>query len=763
MQPLPVYLSIDVGTGSARAALFDELGRCLARADAPFPTHNPKPDYFEQSTVQILKAVASSTRQVLETLSQNATTSVSTAGTVLTRSLQTLGASERAELGPAVPQPTGHGNEQRPAWQLCGIGVDATCSLALVSAEQAAFFRNCYSDECASPEGLWSCVPGGVALDVEHNDDDGGTLPQAVWDIIVWMDHRAEAEAAEMNADTAECTQDVLRFYGGSLSPESEPPKLLWLLRHRPELFLRCTAVMDLSDFIVFALTGNLEARGLCPLAAKWAYRTDEMRWDTSFYQRWGLGDLFTRGCFGREIRLPGQRVHGIGDSVGLSKIAAFLLFGSPTSDVTSRASNCTLTARGEPVDGGAAAQLVWDYREVVVAAGMVDAHAGAVGAYSMRIPARGERSDWWIQPTGMKEAPPALSAGTRPMSAACTPTGHACTTANTQAMHVLDEHGLNITQCATGSIVDDRSNISNETAPSLMTIDLTGARVTSVGTAAAAAAAAAMAPFDWCQRIALIAGTSTCHMVCSREPVFVRGVWGPHRTAVLPDLWLNEGGQSVTGRLLDYLVESHAHALGFGNTPLAVVHARLCQLGKHQMKRAAGIHVYPDFHGNRSLLADPRMSGAIVGLRLDTFANEEAFAALYLATVQSLGYGTRQIIERLNEAGHDIRVILLCGGMLKNELFVQSLADTCQLPVVFAERPFDVMLLGGAICARCAHLEGDLLQVIEAMNGGPDQLFYRLDPDPKWRMYHEAKYRIFQRMQQEQIAYRAAMMNVWT
>ena len=44
-----------------------------------------------------------------------------------------------------------------------------------------------------------------------------------------------------------------------------------------------------------------------------------------------------------------------------------------------------------------------------------------------------------------------------------------------------------------------------------------------------------------------------------SSSAKFVAGVWGPYYSVLLPDLWLNEGGQSATGKLLDHIVEQHA------------------------------------------------------------------------------------------------------------------------------------------------------------------------------------------------------------
>lgn len=45
--------------------------------------------------------------------------------------------------------------------------------------------------------------------------------------------------------------------------------------------------------------------------------------------------------------------------------------------------------------------------------------------------------------------------------------------------------------------------------------------------------------------------------------------------------------------------------------------------------------HVWPDFHGNRSPLADPTMKGMVTGLTINS--SEENLALLYLATLQGL------------------------------------------------------------------------------------------------------------------------------
>lgn len=69
--------------------------------------------------------------------------------------------------------------------------------------------------------------------------------------IILWMDHRAAAEAATIN-DTE---HPILDFVGGKVSLEMECPKLLWLKNHLPETWFRIGKAFDLPDFLTWKAT----------------------------------------------------------------------------------------------------------------------------------------------------------------------------------------------------------------------------------------------------------------------------------------------------------------------------------------------------------------------------------------------------------------------------------------------------------------------------------------------------------------------------
>ena len=132
--------------------------------------------------------------------------------------------------------------------------------------------------------------------------------------------------------------------------------------------------------------------------------------------------------------------------------------------------------------------------------------------------------------------------------------------------------------------------------------------------------------------------------MLLADSPKLTPGVWGPFYSALFPGLWLMEGGQSSTGGLLDHVITSHPSYTGLvslaseaGSSVFQVLDQRLDTLsrsdGGHVARLTRDLHVWPDYHGNRSPLADPSIKGAVVGLTLQSDLN--SLALYYLATVQ--------------------------------------------------------------------------------------------------------------------------------
>ena len=110
---------------------------------------------------------------------------------------------------------------------IAGIGFDATCSLVLLGEGDMPV--------TVSPTG------------------------KAEQNVIVWMDHRAVDQARRINATK----HDVRKYVGGTISPEMQTPKLLWLAENLPKSFASAKRFLDLPDFLSYRATGN-DVRSLC-------------------------------------------------------------------------------------------------------------------------------------------------------------------------------------------------------------------------------------------------------------------------------------------------------------------------------------------------------------------------------------------------------------------------------------------------------------------------------------------------------------------
>src|SRR5437764_4047790 len=198
-------IGVDVGTGSARAGIFDEGGRLVGSAKHDIALYRASGSIVEQSSREIWAAVCKVVRD-------------------------------------AVAQ-SGLAREQ-----IAGIGFDATCSLVVLGA-------------------------GGEPLPVGPSEDSERN-------IIVWMDHRAVAQAERINATG----HPVLRYVGGKISPEMETPKLLWLLENRPTIFAAAWQFFDLTDFLTWRATDDL-SRSTCTVTCKWTYLAHERRRDECYFR----------------------------------------------------------------------------------------------------------------------------------------------------------------------------------------------------------------------------------------------------------------------------------------------------------------------------------------------------------------------------------------------------------------------------------------------------------------------------------------------
>ncbi|MCB1693243.1 MAG: FGGY-family carbohydrate kinase [Pseudomonadales bacterium] len=264
--------------------------------------------------------------------------------------------------------------------------------------------------------------------------------------------------------------------------------------------------------------------------------------------------------------------------------------------------------------------------------------------------------------------------------------------------------------------------------------------------------AAATEAPLT--DRLAIIAGTSACHLALSKDKVVAPGVWGPYYEALIPEAWLLEGGISASGAFLDLVLASHPATRGSENAFDLAENAVRQQIekGETEISLTSSVHLQPNVLGNRSPLAEPALKGGMAGWHLH--ADEADLARWYLAALQSLAYATRHIIEVLRESGSAVGLVVASGTSATNPRWCQVHADVLGIPVAVPEESDGVLLGSAMLGATAAGEYGSLEEAMTSM-ARPGHLY---EPNPEMAAFHDRKYRVYRRMIDDQRDYDAMM-----
>ena len=209
------------------------------------------------------------------------------------------------------------------------------------------------------------------------------------------------------------------------------------------------------------------------------------------------------------------------------------------------------------------------------------------------------------------------------------------------------------------------------------------------------------------------IIGTSGCYIINNEDYKPVPGVFGNVEGGAVPKLWGIEGGQTAVGDVFAWFerngvpesYEKEAREANKSILDYLMDRAFEQQIGEH------GLVALDWFNGNRSILSDARLSGGIIGLTLQTTPDE-----IYRALMEATVFGIRVIIENFEEHGVPVTEIVAAGGLLKNEHFMQLLADITRRTVSISEAE-QTGALGSAIFASvAAGVYDDVYEAAEKM-----------------------------------------------
>jgi len=199
--------------------------------------------------------------------------------------------------------------------------------------------------------------------------------------------------------------------------------------------------------------------------------------------------------------------------------------------------------------------------------------------------------------------------------------------------------------------------------------------------------------------RLVKILGTSTCDVMVwpnKESLVDIPGVCGIVDGSVMGGYYGIEAGQSAVGDIFLWFVNNLVPDK-YGATADDKFKI-LGEMASNLKPGESGLLSLDWNNGNRTILADVRLSGLLIGQTLHTQSHE-----IYRALIEGTAYGALAIIDRIEENGVPIGEVVNCGGLaVKNPLLMQIYADITGRPMKIS-RSEQTPALGAGIFAAVA------------------------------------------------------------
>lgn len=236
------------------------------------------------------------------------------------------------------------------------------------------------------------------------------------------------------------------------------------------------------------------------------------------------------------------------------------------------------------------------------------------------------------------------------------------------------------------------------------------------------------------------VMGTSTCHLALADVDRVVPGFCGVVEDGVIPGLFGYEAGQTAVGDMFAWFAE----LLARNGESLDELHRSLEGEAALLEPGESGMVALDWWNGNRSILVDAELTGLLMGATLATRPGE-----IYRALLEATVFGTRVIMETLEESGIGVDEMVVCGGLpFQNRLLMQLSADITGRPVRVAASQQAPALGSAMFAAVAAGTEsggyGSIVEASERMARLGDDEYL---PDESTRPVYDDLYAIYKHL----------------
>src|SRR5699024_3292635 len=208
---------------------------------------------------------------------------------------------------------------------------------------------------------------------------------------------------------------------------------------------------------------------------------------------------------------------------------------------------------------------------------------------------------------------------------------------------------------------------------------------------------------------MAMVMGTSTCHIILSEQEKFINGISGVVENGIIPGYYAYEGGQAAVGDIFEWFINENVptYIKAEADRVNKSLYEYMELLADDLEPGSNGLLALDWHNGCRTPLVDANLSGIIVGLRLNTKPEE-----IYRALLEATAYGSKLIIDQFKAEGIEVKELVACGGLpQRNKLLMQIYADVTGIPIKVASNTI-TPAIGSAINGAVA---------VGAKNGGYD------------------------------------------
>ncbi len=242
-----------------------------------------------------------------------------------------------------------------------------------------------------------------------------------------------------------------------------------------------------------------------------------------------------------------------------------------------------------------------------------------------------------------------------------------------------------------------------------------------------------------------MIMGTSTCAMLVSPECSMVSGICGVIPDGILPGQYGYEAGQPCVGDALGWFVRNAVPGwYAGGEAGEGELHGILTERASRLAPGESRLIALDWWNGNRSILDNAALSGALVGLTLRTTPE-----MIYRAMIESTAFGMRRIIRHYEESGVPVRKLYACGGIsVKNALMMQIYADVLGREIYVSpekQAPAKGSAMYGA--AAAGESAGGYRDIYAAAQAMADTTYRIYTPDPENYGVYDRLYGIYTRL----------------